>query len=277
MGVRYNAEKRKVGNYYTTPIYAFRCKCAVCGNYFEIQTDPKHTRYIVNYGAKAQAQDFDAEDGGHLIGYTEEGERAAAEGDAFASFEKASTSKKRALTDAERLHELEQHNEDKWSDPYALNRDLRKALRTDKGKRREVQASDAALADKYSLGSDIRLDLVRGEEEQREDADNRAAWLSTAEKKATQQERADAELWHETQAKKRRIEAQAARSTPSAKPLDRRRTSQIPLKKAGAAALLSQQIRANASRSSDPFGSAFSSANGTASGLLGSLVKTRKV
>lgn len=26
MGVRYNAEKKKIGNYYTTPIYSFRCK-----------------------------------------------------------------------------------------------------------------------------------------------------------------------------------------------------------------------------------------------------------
>jgi coiled-coil domain-containing protein 130 len=27
MGVRYNAEKKKVGMYYTTPIYQFRMKC----------------------------------------------------------------------------------------------------------------------------------------------------------------------------------------------------------------------------------------------------------
>ena len=41
MGVRYNAEKSKVGNYYTTPIYKFRMKCHLCDNHFEIQTDPK--------------------------------------------------------------------------------------------------------------------------------------------------------------------------------------------------------------------------------------------
>ena len=40
-GVRYNAHKRKVGNYYTTPIYKFRMKCHLCDQYFEIQTDPK--------------------------------------------------------------------------------------------------------------------------------------------------------------------------------------------------------------------------------------------
>lgn len=41
LGVRYNAEKKKVGNYYTTPIYRFRMKCHLCDNYIEIETDPK--------------------------------------------------------------------------------------------------------------------------------------------------------------------------------------------------------------------------------------------
>lgn len=40
MGVRYNAEKSKIGNYYTTPIYQFRMKCHLCDNHFEIKTDP---------------------------------------------------------------------------------------------------------------------------------------------------------------------------------------------------------------------------------------------
>ena len=41
MGVRYNAEKKKVGNYYSTPIWQFRMKCHLCDNYFEINTDPQ--------------------------------------------------------------------------------------------------------------------------------------------------------------------------------------------------------------------------------------------
>ena len=40
MGVRYNAEKSKIGMYYTTPIYKFRMKCHLCDNHFEIKTDP---------------------------------------------------------------------------------------------------------------------------------------------------------------------------------------------------------------------------------------------
>ena len=45
MGVRYNAEKRKIGMYYTTPLWEFRMKCHLCDNYFEFRTDPKAWRY----------------------------------------------------------------------------------------------------------------------------------------------------------------------------------------------------------------------------------------
>ncbi|CAH2011146.1 unnamed protein product [Acanthoscelides obtectus] len=43
MGVRYNAEKTKVGMYYTTPVYQFKMKCHLCDNHFVIKTDPAKT------------------------------------------------------------------------------------------------------------------------------------------------------------------------------------------------------------------------------------------
>ncbi|VDN55560.1 unnamed protein product [Dracunculus medinensis] len=41
MGVRYNAEKKKIGMYHTTPVYEFRMRCHLCENYFTIHTDPE--------------------------------------------------------------------------------------------------------------------------------------------------------------------------------------------------------------------------------------------
>lgn len=40
MGVRYNAEKKKVDMYYTTPVYEFKMKCHLCDNHFVMKTDP---------------------------------------------------------------------------------------------------------------------------------------------------------------------------------------------------------------------------------------------
>ena len=64
MGVRYNAEKKKIGNYYSTPIYSFRCKCHLCDNWFTIETDPKNTQYVVTSGARKKDEDWDPEEHG---------------------------------------------------------------------------------------------------------------------------------------------------------------------------------------------------------------------
>jgi coiled-coil domain-containing protein 130 len=40
-GVRFNAEKKQFGNYFSTKIWQFRMKCHLCSNWMEIHTDPK--------------------------------------------------------------------------------------------------------------------------------------------------------------------------------------------------------------------------------------------
>lgn len=44
-GVRFNAEKKKIGNYFSTPIFQFKMKCPECPNYMEIETDPKVSKF----------------------------------------------------------------------------------------------------------------------------------------------------------------------------------------------------------------------------------------
>ena len=46
-GVRFNAEKKQVGNYFSTKILSFRMKCHLCSGYMEVQTDPKVNSSIV--------------------------------------------------------------------------------------------------------------------------------------------------------------------------------------------------------------------------------------
>ena len=57
---RYNAEKSKVGMYYTTPVYQFRMKCHLCDNYFVIKTDPAVSRVgcLVGCGTDSAPQYF---------------------------------------------------------------------------------------------------------------------------------------------------------------------------------------------------------------------------
>ena len=61
-GVRYNAEKKKVGNYYSTPIYSFGMKCHLCDQRFVIETDPKACDYKLVSGVKKKNEEWEPEE-----------------------------------------------------------------------------------------------------------------------------------------------------------------------------------------------------------------------
>uniref|UniRef100_A0A0D6R801 Coiled-coil domain-containing protein 130 n=1 Tax=Araucaria cunninghamii TaxID=56994 RepID=A0A0D6R801_ARACU len=51
-GVRFNAEKKQVGNYYSTKIWSFTMKAPCCKQEIVIQTDPKNCLYTIISGAE---------------------------------------------------------------------------------------------------------------------------------------------------------------------------------------------------------------------------------
>ena len=51
-GVRFNAEKKAVGAYYSTKIWSFSMTAPCCQEHIEVQTDPKNHEYIVVAGAR---------------------------------------------------------------------------------------------------------------------------------------------------------------------------------------------------------------------------------
>lgn len=67
MGVRYNAEKKKVGMYFTTPVYQFRMKCHLCDQHFEIKTDPQNFDYVILSGARRKEQRWDMAENEQIV------------------------------------------------------------------------------------------------------------------------------------------------------------------------------------------------------------------
>ncbi|EIN05021.1 DUF572-domain-containing protein [Punctularia strigosozonata HHB-11173 SS5] len=161
MGVRYNAEKKKIGNYYSTPIFSFRCKCHLCDGWFEIQTDPKNTRYVVVSGARQKDEEWDPEEnGGYAIHDTE----AAGPSDPLAALEKTTDAKNHvAKVQLPRLEALQAVSEATNADPYAHSQRMRKRLREEKKVEKAKTAVDDAIKNKYSLPSE--LTLIRDDEE----------------------------------------------------------------------------------------------------------------
>lgn len=57
MGVRFNAEKKMVGKYYSTTVWGFRMKCHLCGGWMEIHTDPKNSCYVCKEGVRRKVEE----------------------------------------------------------------------------------------------------------------------------------------------------------------------------------------------------------------------------
>ncbi|KAI0315183.1 CWC16 protein [Amylostereum chailletii] len=155
MGVRYNAEKKKIGMYYSTPIFSFRCKCHLCSGWFEIQTDPQNTRYVVVSGARKKEEDWDPEENG---GFAVHDTSAAPPTDPLAALEKSTAAQTHATTvQAPRITQLQDASEHYNADPFAHSQRVRKRFRAEKKVEKAREAEDAELRSRYGLPTELAL------------------------------------------------------------------------------------------------------------------------
>ncbi|KAM3065185.1 Protein saf4 [Clarireedia jacksonii] len=152
-GVRFNAEKKKVGNYHSSPIFSFRMKHVACGGWIEIRTDPKNTAYVVTEGARKRDTGEDKVMDGDIKIMTAE-EREKLRSNAFASLEGKMEDKERLEHSKKRLEELQDLSE-QWEDPYERNRKLRNTFREGRKIREKEAVAASALQDKMSLGLEL--------------------------------------------------------------------------------------------------------------------------
>ncbi|KAJ5513558.1 hypothetical protein N7463_003110 [Penicillium fimorum] len=162
-GVRFNAEKKKVGNYYSTPIYSFRMKHTVCGGTIEIRTDPQNTAYVVTEGGRKRDTGEDKElQPGEIAIKPYAREMDPAEKDPFSKIEGKIEDKLRAKTEATRILELQERQNRDWEDPYEKSMRLRRAFRQERKGLEKAAAKSEALKDKMSLGIEL-LDETEGD------------------------------------------------------------------------------------------------------------------
>ncbi|KAI1366855.1 hypothetical protein F5Y08DRAFT_300241 [Xylaria arbuscula] len=168
-GVRFNAEKKKVGAYFSTPIWSFRMRHADCGGLIEIRTDPANSEYVVAEGGTRRDTGDDKDDSlvssSALIGgvgeILTEKEKDTLRNNAFARLEKTIEDRGVLIERSHRIAELEDASHRAWEDPYAQNRRLRAAFRVGRKTREKEAASTEDLQERMSLG----IDLVPATEE----------------------------------------------------------------------------------------------------------------
>ncbi|XP_055702122.1 coiled-coil domain-containing protein 130 homolog [Phlebotomus papatasi] len=182
MGVRYNAEKKKVGMYYTTPVYQFRMKCHLCDNHFEIKTDPGNLDYVIISGARRQENRWDPTQNGQVVPDDKEMQKRLFDD---AMFKLEHTAKDLAASEAAKpvLGRLFERNEDVWRDPYEANSRLRAEFRAKKKDLKATEEIDKTLLAKSSL----EIDLVP----ETEDDKHMASLMSLQTVKSSEEEAAE--------------------------------------------------------------------------------------
>lgn len=145
-GVRYNAEKKKVGMYYSTPVYQFRMKCHLCDNHFEIKTDPANLDYEIVSGARRQERRWDPTENEQVVPEDKEVTRKMA-ADAMYKLEHGVGDKAKAKEVDPVLKELEDFQSSRWHDDYSSNQALRAMMR----KKREEAKTQAEKDSAHNL------------------------------------------------------------------------------------------------------------------------------
>ncbi|KAM6940865.1 putative splicing factor YJU2B isoform 1-T2 [Lycodopsis pacificus] len=149
MGVRYNAEKKKVGTYYTTPIYRFRMKCHLCVNHIEMQTDPATCDYVIVSGANRKEERWDMADNEQIL-TTERAEKEKLETDPMFKLDHGGKDKEKLKKALPSLSEIQDYQSCK-KDDFQLNSSLRRKFRTEKKVLAEQEEKDNTVRMRTNL------------------------------------------------------------------------------------------------------------------------------
>lgn len=153
-GVRYNAEKTKIGMYYSTPIQQFRMKCHLCDNYIVIKTDPGNLDYVIVSGARRQENRWDPTDNEQIVPDDKAVQKKLFDDPMF-KLEHVVTDLKTSDDAKPRLRRLYQRNDTTWSDNYEANSRLRATFRARKKEIKLAEEEDKKLLARCSLDIDL--------------------------------------------------------------------------------------------------------------------------
>lgn len=162
-GVRFNAEKKKVGYYFSTPIWSFRVKCKNCGNEIEIQTDPQNARYRVTSGAvektspERHLNNLENRTNTQVSGIqlqsrisnTNSGSVKIRDG--FEALERNDNRRSVRMSREREIQELYERNARQWRDSYAASQRLREKFRQEKHIIERKNKANLRLKNKHSL------------------------------------------------------------------------------------------------------------------------------
>jgi coiled-coil domain-containing protein 130 len=133
-GRRFNAEKKEVGKYLTSPIHNFRFKCNACSSYLDIQTDPKASDFVVVSGGRRKAESSESDETNENLPKIKSNEDRERMVDPFARLEHVHDDAERGKVALPMLEEIREATERRHGDSVNKNRLLRSLARVERKK-----------------------------------------------------------------------------------------------------------------------------------------------
>ena len=157
-GVRFNAEKSKIGKYHSTTIWKFVMKSPCCKERIEIHTDPKNAEYVVVCGAKKKAE---PKGGEGVVSVDPRAEDRPV--GAIGRLEIAEMDKRVARDSFAEIMMLREQSCDRYKDDVERNRELRQAMRGSRKeeKQRSRRRDELGLPPDITLLPETKMDVLR--------------------------------------------------------------------------------------------------------------------
>lgn len=166
-GVRFNAQKKEVGMYHSTPILDFRMKCPECPHWFTITADPRTSEYECKEGVKRKVEDFSNE-ANETAKILDKEERLELQQNPFAKVEHQVKDKRSLQTAIPRLAKLLQHKDAIAEKDFESNFSARKLFRERKKVEERTESnlrSRLCLAPDFTLPEEDDRDLLEARKE----------------------------------------------------------------------------------------------------------------
>merc|ERR1712137_558606 len=161
-GVRYNAEKKQIGKYFSTKIWSFRMKCHLCSAWMEVQTDPENRDYKMASGVKRKEETWDERENETEV-HDSDAHKERLQTDPFYRLENSAQDKASAEIKKPQLQKLIEHNYRSYDD-FGASQVLRHRFREKKKEIKELK--DEA----QSKG--LHIDLLPPDPEDQRQADS---------------------------------------------------------------------------------------------------------
>lgn len=152
-GVRFNAEKRTIGKYHSTPILSFSMACPSCPSRIVIHTDPASAEYLVISGARRKLEGVEDPEAVGVKAPKSKEEAAKLIYNPFFKLEHDYKDAERSKEVLPRLKQIAAFNEDVWREDFVASQAARKRLRLEKEDVRAREAEVAALKARLSIQS----------------------------------------------------------------------------------------------------------------------------